>query len=156
MPMDAERLRSFLGTTDWRLRAHVLTLQAGADLASGWGLQLTAPMVRADSQRQWDGVGAQSGADAAGVPLMQSTDQGLGDLELRARGELGALLSHAGWPRVLLHVGGVAPSGHFIVKGSGETSRYVSVGRGVWWTLAGVDVAGERPEQPRFGQCRCD
>jgi thioredoxin 1 len=139
--VDPERLRSFMGTTDWRLRAHVLSVEAGVDAGTGWGLQLMAPLVRADSRRQWDGVGPQTGTDAAGTPLMESGDQGLGDVELRLRGELGALLGGVGWPRLWLHAGGVAPTGHFIVKGTADTSRYVSVGRGVAWALAGLDVA---------------
>lgn len=124
---------------------HLVSLQGGVDLAQGLGLQLTAPFVRAGSVRSHDGVSEISGVDADGIDLMESSDQGLGDVEARLRLQLNTLtgLSGGAMPRVLLHAGAVAPTGNFIVKGQADTSRYVSVGRGVWWVLAGADVSGQ-------------
>ncbi len=135
--------RGYIATSDWQLRTHVATLQVGVDLPQGFGLQLTAPFVRAESTRAAT-IETPTGEDAFGMPLTESTDQGLGDIELRVRARLSQLFDASGAraPRVTLTLGGVAPTGNFIAKGSTDTSRYVSVGRGVWWVLAGLDVSG--------------
>lgn len=102
-----------------------------------------APFVRAGSTRAAT-IEEVTGTDAQGVDLTESTDQGIGDLELRARLQLGTLLGWSGrrTPRITVTLGTAAPTGNFIVKGSSDTSRYVSVGRGVWWALGGVDISG--------------
>jgi thiol-disulfide isomerase/thioredoxin len=115
----------------------------GVDLPKGFGLQLMVPFVRAESTRAAT-IETPTGEDAFGMPLAESTDQGLGDIELRVRARLSQLLDWNGarTPRLTLTLGGAAPTGNFITKGSTDTSRYVSVGRGVWWALAGLDLTG--------------
>ena len=137
--------RGYITTSDWQLRMHLVSLQAGVDLPQGLGLQLTAPFVRAESTRAADDTSIQSGVDADGTALTETADQGIGDLEARLRFNLGTLTGLRGGkiPRVVVQVGAVAPTGDFIIKGQSDTSRYVSVGRGVWWVLAGLDVSGQ-------------
>ncbi len=136
---------AYVGSPDWQLRMHLVSLQAGVDLSQGLGLQLTAPFVRAESTRPLSADSVQSGVDADGNPLTETADQGVGDVEARLRFNLGTLTGLRGGmiPRVVVHAGAVAPTGNFIIKGQSDTSRYVSVGRGVWWVLGGVDVSGQ-------------
>ena len=142
--LDNELKRGYVSTSAWQLRMHLVSLQAGVDLAQGLGLQLTAPFVRAESTRTFSGTSPAKGFDEFGTALTETADQGLGDVEARLRFNLNTLTGTSGgkMPRVVVNGGAVAPTGNFIVKGQADTSRYVSVGRGVWWILAGVDVSG--------------
>ncbi len=143
--LDRASKRGYVNTSDWQLRMHLISLQAGVDLSQGFGLQLTAPLVRAESTRLFSGDSAAKGFDDVGNALTETADQGLGDVEARLRFNLGTLTGLMGGniPRVTVHAGAVAPTGNFIIKGQSDVSRYVSVGRGVWWALAGVDVTGQ-------------
>lgn len=142
--MSEEDKRGYVSTPDWQLRMHLMTLQAGVDLAQGFGLQLTAPFVRAESTRTFNGTSPAKGFDKFGTALTETTDQGLGDLEARVRVQVNTVtgLNGGKTPRMVVQAGAVAPTGNFIVKGQADTSRYVSVGRGVWWLLAGADISG--------------
>lgn len=142
--LTTDEKRAYIFTPDWQLRLHLVTLQAGVDLAQGLGLQLTAPVIRAESTRAATDEASITGKDRDGTDIAETADQGLGDIELRARADVGVLTGFVGGkrPRIVVHAGAVAPTGHFIVKGDTDSSRYVSVGRGVWWILAGADVSG--------------
>ncbi len=150
-PLSAQRKSEFVQTKDWQLRMHLMTLQAGIDLPLGLGASVVLPLVQAESSRAWDGLkgSPNAGFDDAGTPLIASNDRGVGDLEARLRADVGALVGWRGTsaPRLVVSVGGVAPTGHFIVKGDFDDSRYASVGRGVWWLTGGVDVSGQVHER---------
>ncbi len=142
--LSAEDKRGYVSTPDWQLRMHLMSLQAGVDLAQGFGVQLTAPFVRAESTRTFTGTSPAKGFDQFGTALTETADQGLGDLEARLRVNVNTVtgLLDGKMPRIVIQAGAAAPTGNFIVKGQADTSRYVSVGRGVWWILAGADVSG--------------
>lgn len=125
-------------TEDYRLDLHLATLLVGADLPTGTGLGAVLP---------WGYVTRKD----AGRP--ETTDTGLGDLELRLRQDVMSLfeLGGRGWPRLVLSAGAVAPTGPYIAKqtavsGNGPvlpaSDKYVSLGRGVWWLLADAELFG--------------
>ncbi len=151
--LTSQRKSEFVQTSDWQLRMHLLTLQGGIDLPFGLGASVVLPFVQAGSTRAWDGLKGtpNAGFDEAGTPLTSSTDRGVGDIEARLRADVGTLVGWKGAfaPRVNVNVGAVAPTGHFIVKGDFDDSRYASVGRGVWWATGGIDVSG--PVHERVG-----
>lgn len=74
-------------------------------------------------------------------------DSGVSDLELRARQDMGELVGVHGdaWPRLILALGGVAPTGSYSRSSNPadafrSTSQYASLGRGVWWLMGDADV----------------
>lgn len=142
--LPADEKAQWVQTRDWGLRMHILSVMAGVEISSGTSAQLIVPMARADSTRA---DGESSRTDADGVPISDSSDYGLSDVELRVRQRLNPLFGLSGrWmPRMVVTVGAVAPSGNFIVKDtSGAISdQYVSLGRGTWWALAGLDFFGK-------------
>jgi len=142
-----QQKRDAVRTDEWQLRLHLINAIFSADFSSGTGVAIVVPMVRAGSTRV-DDWASDGPTDSEGNILQETNDDGFGDLEMRIRQNILTPLGISGGyiPRITLSVGAVAPTGHFIIKSTGgsqtDSSRYVSVGRGLWWGLADVDVFG--------------
>ncbi len=132
----------------YRTDLHLMTLVANADHRSGAGLGLTMP-YGAIFRRDRDPNG----------PLdskLETYDVGPGDLEMRLRQDLTALSGTLprGLPRLVVSAGVVAPTGPYIPKQTSiggdqvaidAPTRYASLGRGVWWLLADIELFGALP-----------
>ncbi len=148
-PPPTGKKRIFVGTDDWELRQHTLTALASVELPSGTALALVVPFARVGNTRVAKEGEEVVGTDAMDQDLTESTDAGIGDIELRLRQDLRTALGLRGRfiPRTTVSLGASAPTGHFIIDQglddeAKDMSRYVSVGRGVWWALYDVDVFG--------------
>ncbi len=132
-----------LNTREWALDAHLLTLMAGVELSSGTALALLVPMGRTGSTRA---VASSPTIDADAIPYADFSDFGVADIELRVRQRLNRVRGRqASWlPQLVASVGVVAPTGNFTVKDStsANSDPHVSLGRGAWWALAGLDLYG--------------
>jgi thiol-disulfide isomerase/thioredoxin len=125
---------------NYRLRLQMVSLDVSADLYNGTGVALTVPFGAVNS-RTLDYPDGR-------------TEYGLGDAELRVRQNLTALLigeTSRYTPQITVTAGVVAPTGPFVAANEDITTgtvsgdldaRYVSLGRGQWWYLAEVDIAG--------------
>ena len=135
-----------LGTRDWALNLHLITVMMGAEFSSGTALQAVLPMGQAISTvPDYDGLSGVSDAD--GTMIKDLSDFGVSDLEVRARQRLGTLLPKmpAWMPQVVVSAGFAAPTGVFNVTGASGavTDQYVSLGRGIWWALFDLDIFGQ-------------
>ncbi len=149
---------AFMFTPDWLLQVQLATLVAEAGLPTGTSLALTLPMAVASADRPPD-EGPGTATDSAGNPLTTVRDRGLSDVEVRVRQRLDVplraslrrLAPSISPPRVVLSMGAVAPTGAFIPKDpSGNLPEgYASLGRGVWWALAALELGGDLGQ--RFG-----
>lgn len=142
----------YLFTPEWALRVHVTTLAVDVQTPIGTGLSLIVPFaVAAATRYPEDDVGTTKDRD--GNPLGTSYDSGISDLELRVRQRVPGLVGLLGHnaPALIVSLGAVAPTGAFIPKDSSGVppDGYVSLGRGVWWALADLEVVG--PFLGRFG-----
>ena len=147
--LDDNLKRGFVQTTEWGMDLQIASVIANAELASGTALNIVMPIISVTSRRAAGFDDPVVGQDDIGTDLTESTDTGIGDIELRIRQELTTPLGLSGKyiPRVTVSAGFVTPTGHFILKEAGglastDTSRYVSIGRGVWWALFDIDVFG--------------
>ncbi|MSQ84492.1 MAG: thioredoxin [Myxococcales bacterium] len=116
----------------FRQRAWLVALQAGADWPFGLGASLMLPAGRVVTT-----------SDTGNVD-----DSGLGDMELRLRQDVTALLSVVDpWPRLSLTAGLVAPTGAYVsrkemVASAGGLGQSVSLGRDARWVIGEVELAG--------------
>lgn len=140
----------FMFTPDWLLQIQLATLTADIGLPSGTSLSLVLPMALASADRPPD-EGDGTAKDSLGNPLTTVHDRGLADIELRARQRLDvplrALIAGPAQqllPNIVLSVGAVAPTGAFIPKDPDGNlpNGYASLGRGVWWALADLEIGG--------------
>jgi thioredoxin 1 len=112
---------------------HLATLQALAMLPTGTSVDLQLPfgtlVTRSLDQRQ--------------------TDTGIGDLEIRIRQALDRFLP-PGLPSLGVAIGAVAPTGPYVPHSGAANlppeASYLTLGRGVPWALAELDVRGGRAE----------
>lgn len=146
--LSPEQKNEALNTNDFELRLHLLTAMASVELPSGTGVSLIVPMGRAESTR-YDYDGKSQVFDAFNNSIMESVDQGIGDVEMRVRQALRQYtgVSSRYMPEVVLSLGASAPTGGYVVNPSfaedgAISDRYISLGRGVWWGLADVEVFG--------------
>lgn len=134
----------------YRVDLHLITLIASAEHRSGAGVGLVFP---------WGAI-LRRDRPAGGSPtaVQETYDVGPGDLEIRARQDVGRLFGLQGkyLPRLVLSVGSVMPSGQYIPKSTivapGETAppqpdKYASLGRGVWWLTADAELFGALADQ---------
>ena len=140
---------------EYFLKVKLLSLSAGVDLPSGTSFNLVQTFGIVDSVHFNPLYNGEKNADGSDkFPLIiYPSDSGKADLEFRARQDVGRLLDlDAKWPRVIVALGTVAPTGGYVPKSStvclNETpppdpGLYATLGRGVWWLLADVDVFGE-------------
>ena len=142
-----------LGTNDFELRLHLLTAMASVELPTGTGLSLIIPMGRAESTR-YDYDGKTGVFDAFGNQILSSADHGLGDGEIRIRQALRRFtgVKSRYMPEVVLSLGTSAPTGEYVVNPTFATEevvsdRYISLGRGVWWGLADLEIFGAISER---------
>lgn len=135
-----DQLVPYSKALDFKLNIQLVTLVAGLDLAGGRGVGLVFPTAR-----------IYSNSEAGGEHI----DYSRGDAEVRFRQDLMSLLSLGGprTPRVVLSLGGVLPTGHYVGKAtvvSGAApvapqavdTTYSSLGRGVFWLLADLESFG--------------
>jgi len=123
------------------LRSSVLlaSLLASVDLPSGLGAAVAVPYGRLQTKSD----------------ITQTSDSGLGDVELRLRQDLARWLAPdaTAWPRLQVSLGVVAPTGPYVAKADllqgNVPDRYLSLGRGAWWWLGELDAGGAITE--RFG-----
>ena len=129
----------------YRVDLHLITLIASAEHRSGAGMGLVFP---------WGAI-LRRDRPAGGAPtaVQETYDVGPGDLELRARQDVGRLFGLQGkyLPRLVVSLGAVTPSGPYIPKSTivapgetapPETDKYASLGRGVWWLTADAELFG--------------
>ncbi|MEY3014199.1 MAG: hypothetical protein RIT45_2934 [Pseudomonadota bacterium] len=150
--------RHDVGSLDaFRADLHIFSLATVVDAPFGGAVEVVLPYGYLASERNFAG---------------STVDQGLGDLEFRLRQEVLQPLGLAGGaaPRVQLSFGFAAPTGVYVEREStddvsqfvdntptwggdggwediditlgGDSSRYLSIGRGVWWALADLEVLG--------------
>ncbi|MSP92137.1 MAG: thioredoxin [Myxococcales bacterium] len=140
---------------EYFLKVKLMSLSAGVDLPSGTSFGLVQTFGIVDSVHfnpLYDGVKNADGSDKFPL-IIYPSDSGRADLELRVRQDVGRLLDlDAKWPRVIVALGAVAPTGGYVPKSStvclNETpppdpGLYATLGRGVWWLLADIDVFGD-------------
>ena len=140
---DADKA-NFVYTPRWDLGIGLLSVMADIELPSGTLLQASLPVARAVNT-QIDPAGDSTVHDAYGTPIREITDYGLADLELRLGQRLERLLGLGkGTTEAVISLGVAAPTGEFIVDDAGRaaTDQYLSLGRGAWWLLAGLDLRG--------------
>ena len=140
----------------FRLDLDLFTLTAGCELPTGTGLGLALPMGRI---RRRDDINRDHfirNSKETGATPEQTQDTGLGDLEVRLRQDLGGIIAFAkAWPRVLVSLGAALPTGPYIEKSNIVTTgdgyvapdQYASLGRGVAWLLADVEILGALGER---------
>ena len=140
----SDSTKLYSGKTDvtngvgYRLNLQLVSLIASADHERGTGLGIVLP------------YGFITRVDRTGAP--ERSDHGVGDLELRLRQDVTALLQPASrlWPHLVLSIGSVAPTGPYVAKQNVWTGQgpapvidtYTSLGRGVWWLLADAELFG--------------
>ncbi len=147
-----------IGSLDnFRADISIVTLNPTLDLWFGGSLALVLPWGRLASDRNF---------------APHTVDTGLGDVEVRVRQDvLRPLELGAGAPRVFCSLGFAAPTGVYVERtstddigqfvepttgwddgrgweaiditpSSGDSSRFLSIGRGAWWALADVEAMG--------------
>ena len=147
-----------VGSLDnFRADISIVTLNPSIDLWFGGTLAMVLPWGRLASDRNF---------------APHTVDTGLGDIELRLRQDvLRPFGLAAGAPRVFVSLGLVAPTGIYVERtstddigqfvepttgwddgagwedinitpSSGDSSRFLSIGRGAWWALADVEAMG--------------
>ncbi len=134
----------------YRVDLHLVTLIAAAEHRSGAALGLVFP---------WGAI-LRRDRPAGGSPtaVQETYDVGPGDLELRARQDIGRIFGLRGkyLPRLVLSLGAVMPTGPYIPKSTivapgesapPETDKYASLGRGVWWLTADAELFGALADQ---------
>lgn len=134
----------------YRVDLHLLTLIANAEHRLGTALGLVMP---------WGAILRRDRPLGGSPTAVQETyDLGPGDLELRARQDLGRLAGLSGkyLPRLVLSLGTVMPTGPYIAKSSvlapgealaADADKYASLGRGVWWLTADAELFGALGEK---------
>jgi hypothetical protein len=129
-------------TDNFTQRVVLASLLAGADAPFGTGLQGLFPfsVIRARSD----------------LPNGNTGDEGVGDVELRMRQDVTRPLGVRNplIPRVNLVLGAVLPTGKYVglnerIASGVVDDKYLSLGRGVYWLLADLEVSGRIGE--RFG-----
>jgi len=146
--LSPEQKEEALNTNDFELRLHLLTAMASVDLPTSTGISLIVPMGRAESTR-YDYDEKSGVFDAFGNHLISSVDHGIGDMEMRVRQGFRRFvdIDSSYLPEVVISVGASAPTGEYVVNPSFATEevisdRYISLGRGVWWGLADLEIIG--------------
>ena len=107
-----------------RMRLNLLIASLGLDAPFGTGLTVTLPFASL-----WH---------ASIYKDVAKTDNGLGDVEVRLRQDVGAVLGWRGPTRLALTAGVAAPTGLYNTSSQSDT---FSVGRGTWWLLADADAS---------------
>ncbi len=99
---------------EFHMRMHVVSLVGGVDAPWGSNLQVSIPWARLDSERLFYG---------------ESSDQGLGDIELRLGQDLASLFGvRSRWlSRALVSVGVVAPTGVYVERKDSVDNQKVDV-----------------------------
>lgn len=150
--------REDAGSLDnFKANLHIFSLATTVDAPFGGSVELVLPYGYLASERNFAGA---------------TVDRGLGDLELRVRQDVLQPFGFGGGaaPRVMLSLGFAAPTGVYVERAStddvsqfvdttptwgqdsgwedidisvgGDSSRYLSIGRGSWWVLADLEVMG--------------
>ncbi len=139
---------AWVRTNDWGLKLHLMSVLGAVDFPTGTGVAFVVPVARVISTKSAEFGDDVTSKDANGTDLTEKTDQGIGDIEFRVRQNLLAPFSITNRyiPRITIAAGLAAPTGNFLGKegggGSTDSSRYVSLGRGLWWGLLDVDIFG--------------
>lgn len=114
-----------------RMTMQLGSLSAGVDAPMGTGLGLIVPYASLHYD-DWQ-------TDKKYKPPIRAL--GLGDVELRLRQDVMALLGLRDWPRVVISVGAAAPTGVYTENSTTE----MSIGRGAWWGIGEAEVFGNLP-----------